>query len=170
MSKAKYVTPKGSAIWPWLSVPDTRFDDQGKYKTDILVKSDDAKALAEKAKEIYIEEFGEKALSKAKWPFEIDEESGGVRFRAKSSKKPVLYDAGGNFIKEDLSVGNGSVLKLSGVMSTYNAGGNTGVTMYLNAVQVIDLVEFGGTAFEPEDGYMHESADEPKSNDAAFDF
>lgn len=172
MSKAKFVSPKGSAVWPWFSVPDTRFDVEGKFKTDLLVSKDAAQDMMAEAKKIYVEEFGEKALNKAKWPFEIDEESGGVRFRAKSSKKPVLYDAAGSIIKEDLNVGNGSEIKISGVMSTYNAGGATGVTMYLNAVQIIDLVEFGGSSFEPvEDGYVHATeTEEPQNSATSFDF
>ena len=158
MSKAKFVTPKGTAVWPWFSAPDTRFDSEGKYKTDLLVPKDEAKELMSKAKEIFIEEFGEKDLAKAKWPFAIDEESGGVRFRAKSSKKPAMYDGKGSVITDDLNVGNGSVVKLAGLMATYNAGGAIGVTMYLNAVQIITLQEFGGTTFEAEDGaYEHAS-------------
>jgi hypothetical protein len=171
MSKAKFTSPQGTAVWPWFSVPDTRFDAEGKYKTDLMVPKDEAAPIMAEAKKIYIEEFGEKALSKAKWPFEIDEESGGVRFRAKSSKKPVLYDAEGSVIKQDLNVGNGSEIKISGVMSTYNAGGATGVTMYLNAVQIITLEEFGSTAFDPvENGYVHTAAEEPESSETSYDF
>ena len=29
----------------------------------------------------------------------------------------------------------------------------------LNAVQIIDLVEFGGSQFEEEDGYVHETTE-----------
>jgi hypothetical protein len=172
MSKFKFQTPKGTAVWPWFSVPDTRFDTEGKYKTDLLVPKADAAELMAKAKEIFIEEFGEKDLKKAKWPFAVDEESGGVRFRAKSTNKPVLFDGQGQKINEDLKVGNGSVIKLSGQMSTYNAGGSVGVTMYLNAVQIIDLVEFNDAGFAAEEGaYVHESSKpEENTNGAAFDF
>ena len=172
MSKAKFVSPVGTAVWPWLAVPDTRFDAEGKYKTDLLVPKEEAKEMMAEAKKLYIEEFGEKALKAAKFPFEIDEESGGVRFRAKSSKKPVVYDAQGSVIKDDLNVGNGSEIKISGLMATYNAGGATGVTMYLNAVQIISLVEFGGTAFDPvEDGYVHAAtASEEQQSASSFDF
>lgn len=172
MSKFRFVTPKGTALWPWLAVPDTRFDTEGKFKTDLLVAKAEAEDLMTKAKALFVEEFGEKSLKKAKWPFEIEEESGAVRFRAKSSKKPVLYDGAGTVIPEDLNVGNGSVLKLSGIMSTYNAGGNTGVTMYLNAVQIINLVEFGGNNFEAEDGgYVHTSSGkETNAESNSFDF
>lgn len=157
MSKSQVVTPKGTAQWPWLINPDTKFDDQGKYKTDILFSKNDAKDLMAKCKELFTDEFGEKGLKSAKWPFTVDEETGGVRFRAKSSNKPALFDSQGQVIKNDLNVGTGSTIKVAGVLSTYSAGGNTGVTMYLNAVQVIDLVEFGSNAFGAEDGgYVHQ--------------
>ena len=97
-----------------------------------------------------------------------DDEAGGIKIRAKSSKKPTLFDAKGNVIKTDLPVGNGSIIKLSGVMGTYSAGGNIGVTAYLNAVQIIDLVEFGGSTFEEEDGYVHEATE--SASDATEEF
>tara|TARA_R100000951_G_scaffold116800_1_gene131180 strand:- start:9699 stop:10214 length:516 start_codon:yes stop_codon:yes gene_type:complete len=168
MAKAKYTSSKGTAMWPWLAKPDTRFDAEGKYKTDLLVKKEDAQEFVDMAKQIFIEEFGEKSLAKAKWPFMNDDEAGGIKIRAKSSKKPTLFDAKGNVIKTDLPVGNGSTIKLSGVMGTYSAGGNIGVTAYLNAVQIIDLVEFGGSTFEEEDGYVHEATE--SASDATEEF
>ena len=45
MAKAKFTSPKGTAMWPWLSKPDTRFDAEGKYKSDLLVKKEDAKEI-----------------------------------------------------------------------------------------------------------------------------
>lgn len=176
MSKAKFKTPKGTAVWPWFSVPDTRYNADGVYKTDLILSKEEAKPLMAKAKEIYIEEFGEKATSSAHWPFKFDEENGGVVFRAKSSKKPVLYDGKGSVINDTLNVGTGSVIKLAGVMSTYDAGGNKGVTMYLNAAQIIKLEEFGGESFEAEDdAYVHAATDaepEQASDDSSdnFDF
>lgn len=169
MAKAKFVTTKGAAQWPWLNKPDTRFDTDGKYKADLLVKADEAKDFMSAAKALFVEEFGEKMLPKAKWPFEKDDESGAVRIRAKSSNKPGLFDAKGNTITADLNVGNGSTIKMAGVMSTYDAGGNKGVTAYLNSVQIIDLVEFGGNDFEEEDGYVFESSNEA-TNDNSEEF
>ena len=93
MAKAKYTSSKGTAMWPWLAKPDTRFDAEGKYKTDLLVKKEDAQEFVDMAKQIFIEEFGEKSLAKAKWPFMNDDEAGGIKIRAKSSKKPTLFDA-----------------------------------------------------------------------------
>ena len=168
MAKVKFTSPKGTAMWPWLSKPDTRYDAEGKYKSDLIVKKEDAKEFVELAKQIFIEEFGEKSLSKAKWPYMNDDEAGGLKIRAKSSKKPMLVDAKGNVIKGDLAVGNGSTIKLAGILNTYSAGGNIGVTAYLNAVQIIDLVEFGGSQFEEEDGYVHENTESTSDTTEEF--
>ena len=168
MAKAKFTSPKGAAMWPWLSKPDTRYDAEGKYKSDLIVKKEDAKEFVELAKQVFIEEFGEKSLSKAKWPYMNDDEAGGLKIRAKSSKKPMLVDAKGNVIKGDLAVGNGSTIKLAGVLTSYSAGGNIGVTAYLNAVQIIDLVEFGGSQFEEEDGYVHENTESTSDTTEEF--
>lgn len=168
MAKQKFVTTKGTAQWPWLNKPDTRFDAEGKYKADLLVKADDAKEIMSAAKALFVEEFGEKMLPKAKWPFEKDDETGSVRIRAKSSNKPGLFDAKGNAITADLNVGNGSTIKIAGLLATYDAGGNKGVTAYLNSVQIIDLVEFGGNDFEEEDGYVFDSGEATNDNTAEF--
>lgn len=171
MSKAKFMTPKGTAKYPWFTVPDTEYNADGVYKTDLLIAQDEAKPLMTKAKELFIEEFGEKSVAAAQWPFKVDEESGGVRFRVKSSKKPALYDGAGNLIKDDLRVGTGSIIKVDGQMSTYDAGGKKGVTMYLNAAQIIELQEIGGANFTAEEGaYVHDTpafAAEEESSDGS---
>ena len=47
----------------------------------------------------------------------------------------------------------GSVLKLSGNISTYDVGANKGVSLQLNHVQILDLVEGSGTnPFGKEEG------------------
>ena len=56
MAKAKYTSSKGTAMWPWLAKPDTRFDAEGKYKTDLLVKKEDAQEFVDMAKQIFIED------------------------------------------------------------------------------------------------------------------
>jgi hypothetical protein len=166
MSKEKFTSPKGTAQWPWLSKPDTRYDAEGKFKTDLLVSTEEAAPIMETAKKLFVEEFGEKALKNAKWPYMVDDVTGGVKIRAKSGKKPGMFDAKGNVITKDLAVGNGSVIKIAGLLQTYDAGGNKGVTAYLNAVQLIELVEFGGSAsFEEEDGYVFTAEETANDND-----
>lgn len=175
MSKLKFKTPNGTAQWPWFTVPDTQFDPEGKYKTDLLMKEADAKPLMSQCKEIFVEEFGEKALNAAKWPFKVDKENGTVTFRIKSTNKPIMYDGNGDKINDVINVGTGSIIKVAGTAATYNAGGSTGVTMYLDAVQIIELEEYtGGAKFEKEDGaYVHTAATgaaEPEQKVGHFDF
>ncbi len=168
MAKAKFVSPKGTANWPWFNKPDTRFDAEGKYKTDLLVPKGEASDLMSKAKSLFIEEFGESELKKAKYPFNIEGDV--VTLKAKSKQKPVIYDAKGKKINDEVNVGNGSTIKVSGMLGTYDAGGSKGVTAYLNAVQLIDLVEFGGAEFEEEDGYVHVSKEEEFNEESTEDF
>jgi len=49
-------------------------------------------------------------------------------------------------------IGNGSLGALSGIMDVYDGGGNQGVTLYLNAVQLTKFIEFSQDAgFETQE-------------------
>jgi hypothetical protein len=80
-------------------------------------------------------------------------------------RKVRLFDAKGESINpDDVKIAGGSVIKVNFTPSNYYmaASREAGVKLYLNAVQVIDLVEFGGgTAsdfgFEEEEGYAYEA-------------
>ena len=171
MSKVKFTSPKGTAMWAWFTVPDTQFDAEGKYKTELLMSEADAGPLMKQCKEIFIEEHGEKSVNKAKWPFKTDKEQGTVSFRIKSTKKPTLFDGEGKVINEAVNVGNGSTIKVAGSAATYSAGGNIGVTMYLDAVQIIDLIEYSGAKFEAEEGaYVHKPATQEAEASGSYDF
>ena len=81
----------------------------------------------------------------------------GVRFPVR------VFDAKGNKVTGDLNIGNGSSVKVAGSYTFYGpdkSGG--GVKLYLNAVQVVDLVEWsGGEAgdygFAAEEGFNVEA-------------
>mgnify|MGYP005854901653 FL=1 len=85
-----------------------------------------------------------------------------------------LFDAAGKKIERKINIGSGSVLRVSFTpVSFYAANGNSaGVSLRLNAVQVIQLKEWkGATAegygFGKEDGYLEEEA--AKAEDTSFD-
>lgn len=163
---SKYVTPKGIAGYPKLTRPDTKFNAEGVYSTSLTMDKKTAQPLIDKIEEAYTEEFGAKALPKANWPYK--EEDGQVTFKFKSKQKPKLFDAKGTPIKEaaELSVGSGSVLKVSGSISCRAVSGKNYATLYMNAVQIIDLVEYSSSPFEAEDGY---TADEPNEDTTVTD-
>jgi hypothetical protein len=40
-NKLRLPSPKGSAVYPWLTTPDTKFDDKGRYRVNLRVRADD---------------------------------------------------------------------------------------------------------------------------------
>lgn len=150
-NKGKFVTPKGVAQYPWLTKPDTKFNAEGVYKLSLAIPKTEATEFLEAAKQAFIDEFGQSKMAKAHMPFKEDED-GNVIFSFKSKIKPRLYDSQGKPITDDVSVGGGSVVKVSGAFGPYNKGANMGVALYLNAVQIIKLVEISSSPFEAEEG------------------
>lgn len=149
---SKYVSPKGTAGYPKLTRPDTKFKAEGEYSTSLTMGKKIAAPLVAQIEEAYVEEFGAKAVAKANYPFKEDDE-GNITFKFKSKNKPKLFDAGGKPIKdEELNVGSGSVLKVAGAISCRAVSGKNYATLYMNQVQVIDLVEFSGSPFGAEEG------------------
>jgi hypothetical protein len=64
----------------------------------------------------------------------------------------------------NVDIGWGSTVKVSYSPIQYTVNGKSGVTMYFNAVQVLDLVEYDGgetSGFSKEDGFTSE---EPAEN------
>ena len=150
---SKYVSPKGSAGYPKLLKPDTKFKAEGEYSTTLTMDKKTAKPLMDQIEEAYTEEFGAKALPKANFPYKEDEE-GNITFKFKSKQKPKLFDSKGSPIKvvDDLNIGSGSTMKVSGAISCRAVSGKNYATLYMNAVQIIDLVEYSGSPFGAEEG------------------
>ena len=154
MAKKSITSPKGTASYPWLTKPDTKFSAEGVYKTGLTVKGKDAQAFQEDIKAAFIDEFGQSKLAKAHLPWK-EEEDGSVTFNFKSKMKPRLFDSKGQAITNDPAVSGGSVIKVSCAFGPYNKGANMGVALYLNAVQIIELVEYSSSPFgEEEGGYV----------------
>ena len=189
MAKAK-VTPAGKAVWPRLNSPDTKFDEDGVYKTDLVLSAEASEDLREAIDQIAEDGWKEaiskeskpakkNALKKYKYhapyfPEEDDqtgEETGNYVFRFKtraknrdgSVKKLPLVDAKKNPVGE--IVGSGSTIKIAFTPNPYQMPTTKqyGCTLYLNAVQVLDLVGAGGSgvsAFDEEEGFESEEAPE----------
>jgi|14BtaG_2_1085337.scaffolds.fasta_scaffold00797_7 hypothetical protein len=189
MAKSK-VTPAGTAQWPRLNSPDTKFDEDGVYKTDLVLGAEESEDLREAIDQI-AEEGWQNAIDKESkpakknalkkfnyhapyFPEEDDqtgEETGNFVFRFKtkaknkdgSTKKLPLVDAKKKPVGE--IVGNGSTIKVAFSPNDYQmpTSKQYGCTLYLNAVQVLDLVAAGGggaSAFDEEDGFESEEAPE----------
>lgn len=165
-------TPKGTAVYPWLSTPDTQFDTDGVFKVDLRMKPEAAKPLMEAVKAAANDAFGEKANS-ATMPFKTDADTGDVIFKTKSKFRPRFVDSQGQRILDQNVpiVFGGSELKLGGQLHCYSVAGRTGVSMQLGAVQIIKLAEStygGGVEFEAEEGgYVAANENSSDNNPAA---
>ncbi len=152
-TKKAVITPRGVAMYPWLTKPDTKFDAEGIYKMSLAVESSQAQELTETIRSTYVEELGDKKLAKANFPFKDDGE-GNFVFNFKSRKKPKIYNSKGQLIAnpDQLKIGGGTVAKVSFTMNAYDKGVNTGVVLYLNGVQIIQLAEYksGASSFSDE--------------------
>lgn len=165
MSK-KYVSPKGVAQYPRLTSEDPKF---GGYKTSLVVSAKDAEGIIEMMKEVFVDEFGPKKLASANLPY-VENEDGTVTLKFKSKNMPKFFDAKGQPVKNpaDLKIGGGSVIKVSGNMKATTSGSKNFISAYISAVQIIDLVEYGGASFEEEEGSF--TVSEGAEEDEAVNF
>ena len=159
MSKTKFTTPKGTAIYPWLQPgrPDTAFDTEGKYKVQLKMAEAEAKPIMDLILESKKDNFA--AKDNVRLPYDRDEETGEITFKLQSKYQPKYVDSSGSPIPEHkvpLMFG-GSELKAKGMLDPYS-GNSKGISMRLSAVQVINPVdgEGGEASFDAVDGgYTH---------------
>lgn len=190
--KKKFVTPAGIAVYPRLNRPDTKYNEYGTYSADLRIPIEEAKPLLKELGDLYKAhvgsahpKFAPRKDKEAIWYFDqdddgdFDKEFVTLKLRAKNIKtrsgdiwdrKPKLFDSEGNRIKNTPRVGGGTVMKVSFEADCYS-GKVTGVRLVPQAVQIIDLVEYGdgGSAedygFGKEEGYTASSKWDEEAED-----
>lgn len=199
-TKKLLTTPVGVAVWPHLNSPDYEYDEGGVYQVKLRLSGADAEKLeafcAAQQKEAAAEakaegKFkGKGAVPLADLPIKEDEDgnklfnfkmkaTGTTRGGEKFTRSPKLFDASGQPCN-DARVGGGTVMRISFEPYRYYAKmvGGAGVSLRLEAVQVIDLVEWTsgrsaeGFGFEATDGFSVDeftSADDSAAADADTD-
>jgi|5B_taG_2_1085324.scaffolds.fasta_scaffold00153_34 hypothetical protein len=180
-----FTTPKGIAQYPWLSKPDTKFDEEGQYKVNLILSQEDAKPLIQQINESFAQNLKEetkknkgKDIKTANPPYSDELDDNGkptgniiIKFKSKAIYPPAIFDAQGNVMK-DSNIWGGSEIRVNGSIAPYYVPLiGAGVSLRLRAVQVIEYVE-GGTGSadrfgfeEVEGGFVQE---EPASAAAAF--
>lgn len=162
-----FKTLRGRAQHPWFHEPNTCFDPDGVYGTSLILAQENAAPLIHLIGEVVSEEFSRQDRGpNLLLPYK-HEEDGTVVFKATMKAKdgegrprrPKLYDSKGNKVAVAPKIGNGSILRLAGVLAVYGQheiGTRKGVKAYLNAAKILDLVESDavddGFADEEEDG------------------
>ena len=158
-----YTTPKGKAVYPRIDTPDTKFDDDGLYSCKLHVSEGDFKAfeasLKPELEAAYKAECAKQGKDKLRMasssPVRITDDGDYEIFAKQKAKvhtktkgtlefSVATFDSLGKKI-DTPKIGSGSELKLAAEVSPWFVPSQGfGYTLRLRAVQVIDLVEYGG--------------------------
>lgn len=163
MSKQTMVTPSGTANYPWLTRPDTTFNPDGTYQTNIIIEKKKAEGICASLDKAYQE--AQKPKKKGGKPPYFENEDGDIEI--KFSQKSVIRTKKGEEFKKTVAildakkhpckanVGKGSTIKVAYSIRPYDYNG-CGISLDLVAVQVLELVEYEGGSefgFDEEEGF-----------------
>lgn len=159
------VSPTGELINPVLIDPDTRFDEDGIYKTKLKVNGPQAEAFRKLIEKVQQEELERqiqdaeakkkgsgKRVKTADLPVEEDEDGNLIfSFRSKAKftdqktsqkvdRSVALFDAEGKGLTHDVKLDTGTVAQVSCFVAPfYNALLGAGVTLRIRAVKILKL-------------------------------
>jgi len=171
MNKEYQYSAFGEAKFPYVTIADTGFNQDGVYHTKLLVDLEKARSDIKKIDDVIAQEVKKqhdldpnKKIVKANKPYKtIDDDlnipEGKVEFHFKSKFKPKLKDKKAEPLGDDVQVWGGSILSVSYEPVGYNvAGTGIGCTLRMAGCQISKLEE--GTSatsgFKPvnEDGSL----------------
>lgn len=178
-NKERLTTPAGIAKYPRLNTPDTKFKKEGQFKvTLVLDESDDAEFLDSlrelentavkeahknpKNKKLKIssairphtDKDGNEVEGKVEVTFKTTA-SGQREDGSKWNRTIRMFTAKGR--PTEANVGSGSKIKVAFTYDFYaTAMAGIGLSLYLEAVQIIDLVEFKSEAEAGDFGFGEE--------------
>ena len=181
-------TPKGTAVYPRIDTPDTKFNEDGVYSCKLHVDEASFNAFTKQVTDTVEREYdveckvkGKKLKKAATSPIRItpdgDFEIYAKQVAQRQTKKGLLtftipvFDSQGAKLPTSPAIGSGSTLKLSvEVYTWYTDLQGFGYTLRLKAVQLLDLIEYNNgssSSFgftEEENGYINDG----ESLDTAF--
>lgn len=180
--RLKITTPEGIAVWPRLNEPDREFDANGLYHTKLRVSGKEAEGFMHEVTKyrddnyaMHCQQRGKKKLNQNDLPWKEDEENPGSYILSTKLKAKVVTRSGDSFEQRpdlvdaklnptNAKIGGGSKLKLAIEVNAYaTPAGDTGVTLWVKAVQIIELVEYGGGAshgFTAAEGFESTGSDD----------
>jgi len=191
----KVVSGVGVSQYAWLTQPDTRFDEIGHYKTNLILSGQDADTLKaaineELTKSVALakEKAKGKNIKTAPAPFEDELDDDGqptgstvFKFKTKAQittkdgkiipNRVAIFDSKGTPMT-DCNVWSGSEMKVSAeLVPYYTAMVGAGVSMRLRAVQITKLVEGGngnakGYGFGEEEGFEQSLSEAPSEEES----
>lgn len=185
----KYVTPIGTAHYPWLNEPDTKFNPEGVYKVNMVFDKSPELDFMLKDLDKMLEDFYQETINNPKNAkvkskitkadlYEVDDDGNyTIKFKQNAVIKSLkgtfnahiaIFDSKGKPCQE-AKIGGGSRLKICFTAAPYYVPSTRvcGLTLRPVAVQVIELKDIGGASaesygFGTEEGGF-EYAEEPES-------
>ena len=172
----RVVSPSGKVTWAYIERPNTKFSEEGEYQLAFTIPRKEAKkfmATIDEWMESSQKESGAKKMADP--PYKEDGDD--VLFKFK--QKPFFKSKNGEKRKAtirlidaklnpcNVSIGRGSDVKVSFRPAFWTVQGGARVTLYMDAVQVINLIPYNPISdmgFEEEEGY------EDSSGSIASDF
>jgi|TARA_R100000656_G_scaffold28408_1_gene24809 hypothetical protein len=159
MTKPLILTsPKGKAIFPHLTEPDTKYKAEGEYHVKLECNKSEGQniialigsEIAKKVKEQH-DLDPKKPITKAPLPYVEVNDKVVFNFKMKASgirksdgkhftQKPVLVNADLSPVEPDMQIWGDSILKITFEPYAWNMPIGIGCTLRLKAVQVLELV------------------------------
>ena len=194
MANQNYVTCKGKAFYPHLRTPEMFEGNDLGFTIKLIPSVEDAQKFEEflrheLAKAATLPEFAGKKLNDAASLLGMGETPEGdtfFKFKTKSTyttksgdvlnRVIPIYDSQGKPLPKNTEVGHGSIVKVAySIHPYYKTKTIKGLTLYLNAVQVLELVERGerdASSFgfgAEEGGYVAPAVDTVDEDEIPFD-
>ena len=162
-----YITPPGTAVWPKLDKPDVYQPKKGDPKIRYTCNMSFDEAVMERVKaDIWnlIQEHQMDIGENKNSPFKTDKKGNETLFAfTGKDHKPLIVDSRNKKLPDSVVVGGGSTIRLDITINPFDGFGG-GVNFYINAVQVLNLVEkgaFGEARFEQaEGGFQYEESED----------
>lgn len=157
---AKYATfaLKGTTKYARFWEPDSV---SGKFQSTVIVENDEAaqeviQTIKDTAADQHTKDY---KANKVNLNFSVTED-GLVAFKLRTAKKPRLVDSKGNEITEDPKMGDGTVVKVKGIVMAggFGAAQKRSVMLIPNAVMIVRLERYRGADDfgddDVEDGFV----------------
>ena len=131
-------------MYPRLFQPDTKFESV--WKVDLILPQKLADEMAAVGFNVRQKDYGDGEVNVITAKRKTHKRNGDPMY------PPNVYDADAARWDEAVAIGNGSVLNVQVAAQYREVGGKTRLPLYLNAVQVVELVPYHGSPFSKVGG------------------
>lgn len=170
--KVKKVLPVATFVWPKLNEVDVYqpVDKKGRpngaekrrFIVNLKFNDEDHRAV-DKWLDDMLKHFD---VDDGKKPWKKDKKTGELTLTVTSGEKyrPTVYDAAKQEVPISVKIGGGSKGKVYVTVNPYTGFGG-GINLYMNSVQVLELVQRDENPFDEEEGFSQSSGRDDDGDD-----